>query len=190
MMKIQNFMLVLLVSLICACDSCKQEECECLNNPTVLTADNTCICPPDLYYQVGKFTTTCEEEGEVGKCVEKKDNTFVMTSDCNCTGLTSFESTIVELGDFLNYTNERTIGAATSTTGIYVEKSDGNEFEYHNIKSNIPYASDECSGSYTGLQGFLKGKFNADNTFCEAKIYWRFDENGVNQDSCTVIFQK
>ena len=185
------FNLILVVAFLITFNSCKdKDECSCSNNPTELTCDNTCRCPSDKYYQLGNFSSTCDEGNERGICFEKKVNSYLMFSDCNCTGFTAYDSVAVEMNLFLDFANKKTISSATATEGVYIEKSDGNEFEYKNIKSNFSSTPEECTGSYLGLQGYMKGKFNADNTFCETKIYWRFDEFGEDKDSCIVRFVK
>ncbi len=196
-MKNLNFLVLLtMATWVLSCNSCKKNDCQCIYKPTEMSSDNKCLCPPDDYYQFGDFSSSCDDAEVRGICYEKKENRFMMTHDCKCTTLTAYDSVGFDIGvnngGGFSFANKFITGTVSGhNDDYYVEKPDGNEFYITFISSDMDSAfpDTECEGEYPhNAFGYMKGKFNPDNTYCKTKIYWKVGSNIV--DSCNVILRK
>ena len=194
MKNLNVFLLAAVVFCFIGCSGCKDNDCHCAYVPTEMSSKGSCRCPED-YYQFGEFSTTCDDADKKGICFKKEENRFLMTHDCKCTTLTAYDTVGFGFGvnGGYNWANKVTGGGTGGHTGDYfIKKPDGNEFYLTWIDPTIYgslFLDKECSGSYPyNAFGFMKGKFNAENTFCETKIYWKIGSTIV--DSCTVQFRK
>ncbi len=168
------------------------KDCHCIYDNTEMSSDEKCHCP-EGFYQFGEYSSSCDELKKTGICFEKKENRYLMTHDCKCTTLTAYDSVGVGLNTFgLNWANKFTGGGRGGLTGdYYLEKPDGNEFYFTYISSDIDSAFPdiECEGEYpANAFGFMKGKFNPENTYCKTKIYWKVGSTIV--DSCNVELRR
>ncbi len=178
--------------------SCGDKNCDCIGSESLEKIGESCRCN-SKNFQLGTFVTECSEiQKPRGKCILKKKNSYLMIHDCVCSSLTLVDSLVVTFGESdISFYVENLYNLGFSVGSVegnyFLEKSDGNEFRYEfssKIKSGDSlFAYRSCEGTAPSYIGVFKGKFNSDNTFCKAKIYWQISDSEI-LDSCDVMLIK